>query len=903
MAKKHKHPPLIQQFLDHQMQYPDAIVATEVGGFFEIWQVEDVGHAIRASQLLDTVLTRRNKSDPNAPYMIGFPSHAAEPYFKKLVGLGETVVVVEQSVRGRKTDGNKNVTRSISRILSPGTMMDNLKDYQNNYFASLFIQENSVGIALVDVSTGEVKLSELNLDQAHDFLDKMNPREILISGTNPFTFSEKQLVHQQSSAHLVSNLIGAGKLLSDLYEIPNPTSNTAYSITALGLEFWRLGVLALANLLNYFASTEYNSQLLKKLAKPEIYALKEHLIIPLNGLFSLEVLEGTNHVESNSLLSILNKCKTAMGRRKLKQWLLTPLAEINLITQRHDQVAKYIAADNFLPELKDVYDIARISRKMILGNVMPHEMSQLYQSLSIVEPLILERNPVLGARLKKIIQQIHKNIDVSRAAVYTDKSHFDFFQGNLKTSVDKYFINWQNSEAELLEYKKQLELLLENDKLRLTEKSESFFLTGPKGIIKKAEAQQIPIQIKASDVQILDPRFEQLSRDCFGFKTRYLKEAQNAYEGFLKQFFTSWGSDLLAVAELVGEIDVLSNFAQISAERGYVRPLLIEQDQALVNFADLRHPVVELSAKLKEPFVANNVHLGTGPTTMVVYGANSAGKSTILKSVALNIIMAQIGCFVSCTEASMTVFEAILTRMTSFDSLSEGLSTFTMEMTELQLALQYAQKRSIFLFDEIGRGTSVEDGEAIAYSTLVYLDKPEHHCLTLFATHYHGLFNEIKNFPRVTIQNVQCYANSLGQLVFSRKLIDGPGEGSYGIEVAKSCGLPEELIRVAQRYSQTISPLKHSNYNRKVKGTLCPICDENPVQQTHHLVEQHQGTVKDFVVNGAKKDINHQSNLIMICASCHEKITRGEITVTMKKILGSKDDVSLVVTEVSHGKK
>lgn len=342
VVKGKQHPPLIQQFIENQLRYPDAIVATEVGGFFEIWQVGDIGHAFKASQLLDTVLTRRNKSDENSPYMTGFPSHAGAGYFKKLVDLGETVVLVEQNIRGTKAEGNKNVTRSITKILSPGTVIDNLKDSQNNFFASVYVDDNLVGVTLIDVSTGEVKLSEMSLSQAKDFLDKMNPREILITGKNIFSFSEKQLVHLQSETNKITTLNNSGKLLADLYEVKNPTSNEAYSIISLGLEFWKLGVLSLSNLLNYLAITEYNSKLLKKLSRPEIYQVNQHLNIPSNGFLSLEVFEGTNKTEQNTLLSILDNCKTAMGRRKLKQWLVTPLADEGLITKRHEKVADFI---------------------------------------------------------------------------------------------------------------------------------------------------------------------------------------------------------------------------------------------------------------------------------------------------------------------------------------------------------------------------------------------------------------------------------------------------------------------------------------------------------------------------------------------------------------------------------
>lgn len=529
---------------------------------------------------------------------------------------------------------------------------------------------------------------------------------------------------------------------------------------------------------------------------------------------------------------------------------------------------------------------------------MPHEISQLYQSLAIVEPLITQEDKVLGAKVKKIAQHILKNIDIQKAATYTDKADYNFFKGNLQTSVDKHFTAWKNSEDKLTERKNVLELLLKNSNLKIVEKSDSFYLLCTKGMAQKLKDEGIAYEEQASNLRIIDAVWESCSSSCFGYKNKYLKECDLAWISFQQQMLIAWGSELLKVAEQIGELDVLSNFAKQAKDRGYHRPEFIESEQAVFDFKNMRHPVVELSPKLKESFVSNDVSLGGEKNILVIYGANSAGKSTILKSVALNIIMAQIGSYIACDVGSkMTVVDSILTRMTSFDSLSEGLSTFTMEMTELQIALQYATKKSVFLFDEIGRGTSVEDGEAIAYSTLVYLDKAENNCVTLFATHYHSLFDHIKDIDKIQVSHVQCYTNKDGNLVFSRKLTKGPGEGSYGIEVAKSCGLPLDLIRVAERYSKALGGIKLSRYNSSVQGTLCPICNSNPAQQTHHMIEQHQGKVKEIVINGAKKSINHQSNLVMLCATCHEKITRGQIQVELKKVMGTKDALSLEVTE------
>ncbi len=896
MAKDGKHPPLIQQFIENQLKYPDAIVATEVGGFFEIWQVDDIGYAFKASQLLDTVLTRRNKSDPNSPYMTGFPSHAAHGYFKKLVDLGETVVLVEQNIRGTKADGNKNVTREITKILSPGTVIENLKDSQNNYFASVYVEESFVGVCLLDISTGEVVISEMNLQESKDFLDKMSPKEILITGNCDFSFDQKQLVHRQAESLKIKNLNQCGKLLAKVYDIKNPTSNENYSIISLGIEMWRLGVISLGNLLNYLTTTDYNSKLLKKINKPNIYNIQEHLTIPNNGFLSLEVFENASRNEFNTLFSVLDECKTSMGKRKLRQWLKTPLSNKEKILKRQDKVSGFLEKKNFYEELKDVYDIARISRKLVLSNLMPHEISQLYQSLSIIEELVVNENKQLGEKLKKIKNQIAKNIDTFLASSYTDKSDYNFFKGNLLTSVEKQLSLWKQAQTNMDLFIDKLSIEFDSDNFKIVEKSDSYYLYCNKGLKQKLEKSHYKYEEQATGLRILNTTWEDLSSICYGKKANFLQECEKSWKFFQQQLLISWGKELLEIAEVVGEVDVLTTFAKQANDRGYSKPNFIDTTSAGIDFKNLRHPVVELSKNLKEGFVANSVELNSDKNTLVIYGANSAGKSTILKSVALNIIMAQIGSYIAAEEnSSLTVFESILTRMSSFDSLSEGLSTFTMEMTELQIALQFSQKKSIFLFDEIGRGTSVEDGEALAYSTLVYLDKPENKCITLFATHYHGLYENIKEIKRIEVKHVHCYSNEKGNLVFSRKLIEGIGNGSYGIEVAKSCGIPVELIRIAERYSKTIHQLKNSRYNSNVQETNCPICLINPAQETHHIIEQHQGKVKEITINGSKKSINHQSNLLMICSSCHEKITRKTIEVKLIKELGTADAISIEI--------
>jgi DNA mismatch repair protein MutS len=298
---------------------------------------------------------------------------------------------------------------------------------------------------------------------------------------------------------------------------------------------------------------------------------------------------------------------------------------------------------------------------------------------------------------------------------------------------------------------------------------------------------------------------------------------------------------------------------------------------------NVRHPVVETIKSLSETYTPNSVSLSKESNTIVIYGANSSGKSTLLKSLALNIIMAQIGCFVACEDAELTVFQNIMTRMTTYDQLSEGLSTFTMEMVELQSALKKMNENTLFLFDEIGRGTSVEDGEAIAFATLEYLRKESSNSLTLFATHYHTLYDNIKEFSNIQVKHLHCEINEKEEVIFHRQLMNGPGSGSYGIVVAKSCGLPEEMIRLAKNYSKDNKKMVISRYNSSITGSICPICNENQVHETHHLIDQKQGKVEEVIIDGVKKDVNDKANLLLICSQCHTKITLNKIQIEKKK--------------------
>lgn len=874
------YPPLIKGFIDLQRQYPDFVILTEVGSFYEIWEINELGlgHAERVSEILDIVLTKRDKSKADSPKMAGFPSYAVEGYVKKLVEHGETVVVVKQEVTGKKSDQNKNVRRYVERIVSPATSIETFERSETPFFACSFEDSGNVGVALIDLSTGFVQVSEMKRENAAVYLEKKNVAELLVIGDEFVAKKKNQIFH--SASNIITKQNSAGALLADIYQIPNPTSHHKTTISQLGLERWPLASLALSNLLNYL--TSYNPRLLKKISYPKIDPFEKSLFLSKNSLLSLDVFPSALQPdERKTLFGVLNDCKTAMGSRLLRQYLLQPLNDLKAIKGRHDEVERMVTKKKFFPELKDVYDLSRLIRRMALKNVLPHELQALYSSLKIA---------------KTCLPDFYNNEEIEKAIIYLE-DRFDFsvlsslkeedihlgFRGPLREAINQALTEWAESKDELDAETIRISKELETTKLRVLTRQESLRLTGPKGLKSKCVEKGIPYKIKAQELEILLKSWESLAFEELAQRNNLQVLSRKIYFSFQEEFFLTFSDVISELSEEIARLDVLSTFAKISFERSYKRPKLLKSQSAKAKLVNMRHPVLDGLSDSFEAFIPNSVDLGE-KSILVIYGANSAGKSTILKGLGLNILMAQAGCFVAASEAEISIFESIMTRMATFDSLSEGLSTFTMEMTELEGALKRANERSLLLFDEIGRGTSVEDGEAIAYGVLDFLNSNEVSALTLFATHYHSLYSEIKDFKKLGVQHFECEMNG-SELIFSRTLKAGPGNGSYGLMVAKSCGVPESIIRTSENYKRKYHPLIESRYNKKIKGSLCELCKKTEAQETHHIVEQKNGKVKEIEISSLKRSVHNEQNLVLLCGTCHRRVTTEKLELIKQKTL------------------
>jgi DNA mismatch repair protein MutS len=447
---------------------------------------------------------------------------------------------------------------------------------------------------------------------------------------------------------------------------------------------------------------------------------------------------------------------------------------------RQDKVELLLKEKTFLTELKESYDIARIIRKMTVQSLLPHELFYLYDSLNLYRDLFPKKNK-LGVNHGFICSAISGlsseiEIDKEKRSLVLDSSFFLNLPEDIKNIIEK--IEEIRSEIKVIIHNLEIKLSAKG-KLRLIEKLDSLKITAQKGLAAKAKEEGIPFTVKASELNIESAELSSLSDKFILNKNLLELKLTELWLDFQSKYSEKYGHIVLALADSIAEIDVLSTFAKLAEERSYNRAKISDNGQK-ISLLSLRHPVVEISNKLDEDFVPNDLALDTSQKkTLVLYGPNSSGKSTFLKSVSLSVIMNQIGSFIPAAAGSeLSIFDAILTRTSSSDNISEGMSTFVVEMNELNFALKNTNKNALIILDEVGRGSDSSDGEGLAYGTLLFLDDKDKNCITLFATHYHNLSDQIKDFDSVVIKNVSCVCDETGKLIYYRKISDGPGEGS-----------------------------------------------------------------------------------------------------------------------------
>lgn len=794
--------PMMQQYLDIKEQYKDCILFFRLGDFYEMF----FDDALLASKELELTLTGKSCGQEERAPMCGVPFHAADSYIAKLVEKGHKVAICEQTEDPAQAKGI--VKREVIQIVTPGTITSQsiLSEKENNYLASVYARSDAMSVAYCDISTGELYLTEYKGSDLYDVilneLVKINASEIILSQT----FSEEyptDEIKKITGAYI--NILGDAYFSEKSCEEIIKAQFNCISLTGLGLDFRPCAVPALGSLLNYLLETQ--KQTLKHLTHINIYEIGMHMALDKATIRNLEITETLYEKKiQGSLLGILDKTHTAMGSRKMRQWLREPLNNAKEINLRLDGVEELynelIIRNNIKQNLKQIYDFERLAGRIACGNANGKDLIALRNSIAVLPEIKSD----LGVLHSEIMQSIDSRIcDLS--AVYNiidraicDEPPFTLKEGSLikdgySEELDslKFSIKDAKTWISTLEGKERERTGIKNLKVGYNrvfgyylEVTRSYYDLIPENYIRKqtlANAERfITPELKEMEGLVLnaETKINRMEYDLF-------VEARNFIEDYIK--------DIQSTSSAVAELDVLTSFAYVSDKLGYVKPLVDESFE--LEIVKGRHPVIEQTVS-NGMFVSNDTYLNnTNESMLLITGPNMAGKSTYMRQTALIVLMAQAGCFVPCERARIGVCDRIFTRIGASDNLAQGQSTFFVEMSELSYILNNAKARSLIILDEIGRGTSTYDGLSIAWAAVEYLCNDNTHIRTLFATHYHEL--TALEGERYGVKNLNVdVAEENGNIVFLHKIVEGSASRSYGIHVAKLAGIPKVLLERAQ---------------------------------------------------------------------------------------------------------
>ncbi len=811
---------MMKQFHDIKNRYHDEILFFRMGDFYEMFG-ED---AEKASKILGIALTKRN----NIP-MCGIPHHAKDNYLFKLIKAGYKVAICDQLEDPSTAKGI--VKRGVTEVITPGTLIDDrlldqMGQAQNNYIMALQIKAKSpdetdqniyvLGLAYLDLSTGDFIVyenDENNVYQAIvDQLYRISPKELIL----PESLKENrdfQKLLARDQKETIKNYLADYRFDLKQGETILLEELKVSTLKGFGIEKKPLAVGAAGSLLYYLKETQLRD--ISHLST--IHSLDKSQFMELNES-TLKNLELTSNIQDgtrkHTLFSVLNKCKTAMGSRKLNRWILQPLMDRNLIKQRQEVVSFFFHDGNLLLEIQNyldsLMDVERLLGKIALDKASPRGFIGLKHSLLAVQNIFdkLSKYPVFSRFTENspdftsVITLIQKALmdepdgDLSSGSVIREGYHLELDNLKAVSREGRDFI------IELQE-KERSNLRIANLRIKYN-KVIGYFIEVSKGNTKNVPDHYIKKQSLTNATRYTLPELTEYESKILGAQEKILALERELFESIRLTLCDHLGS-LKTVCERISEIDILGGFAYTALHQNYIMPELSEDKDLIIK--DGRHPVVEMFLKDDE-FIPNDLIFQDTERLHIITGPNMAGKSTFLRQAALLVIMAQIGSFIPAQYAKIPIIDKIFTRIGASDNLARGESTFLVEMIEAALILNNATERSLIIMDEIGRGTSTYDGLSIAWSIVEYLALESRKLgKVLFATHYHELTSLAKEQG---IQSFQVLVREWGdEIIFLHKVDQGSGGKSYGIQVARLAGLPNKVI---QRAKEILSDLENRNY-------------------------------------------------------------------------------------------
>src|SRR5215469_15937306 len=817
--------PLMRQYAAIKKQHPNALLFFRLGDFYELF-FED---AVIASRELQITLTSRNKEKDVAIPMCGVPYHSAENYLSKLLRKGFKVAICDQMEDPRLA--KKLVRREVTRVLTPGTALDSsISSEENNFLAALARASGAVGLAALDLSTGEFRATEFRGDNAErrilEELQQLRPREVLYPSSLPLFDQAPQITLQQA---------GDRARFTE-----TPLEDNQFGV--LSLEGFGLGgrpaaATAAGAILHYVRSTQRGA--LEHVDRIGFYDRQDCLVLDAVTVRNLELVEPlfANTGNEVTLFRALDATLTPMGKRLLRSWMLRPSINANEITKRLDAVEsgikEFMAREELRRALEGVMDIERLLSRVTLETANPRDLLALCMSLNHTPLIKGALSRLHSARLAELNLLLDDMADLRQRIEQTivPEPPLTLADGGvIQASVDAELDELRNLSRNSKQYIARIE---ERERHRtginsLKVKFNSVF--GYYIEISKANLHHAPTDYERKQTLVNAERFT--TPELKEYEAKVL-DAQEKIVEIERRLFAELRAAIAAEAKRIrqtslalAEVDVLASLAFIAQNRGYCRPQFIAATEAgpadsdardVLEIIEGRHPVLELSelTGTNDRFVPNDLYMDSaGHSILLLTGPNMGGKSTYLRQTALICLMAQMGGFVPARSARLPIVDRVFTRIGASDNLARGRSTFMVEMTETAAILNTATPRSLILLDEIGRGTATYDGLAIAWAVVEYIHSTSR-AKTLFATHYHEL-TELDRLEGVKNFHVSVKENA-GGIVFLRKVEPGAADRSYGIEVAKLAGLPPEVIGRAREVLH-----QHENAEHEASAHLTP---------------------------------------------------------------------------------
>jgi DNA mismatch repair protein MutS len=793
--------PMLEQYLAIKGEYTDSILFYRMGDFYEMFY-ED---AEVASKVLEIALTSRNKNDKNPVPMCGVPAKAARSYLSKLINQGYKVAICDQIENSSEAKGL--VKRDVVRVITPGMIIEDelLDSSTNNYILAVCYHKKIAGIAYMDLSTGSFKVCESgeNFNQVVDEILRVNPIEILFPESlknDPLPIRIMQAMPGTSITYTPNRAFEYTRARENLLE-----QFKTFSLEGFGCERMKAGISSAGAVLYYVRETQ--KQQVSHLSPIEPYMLNQFLVVDDISCRNLELLQNIRFGSiQGTLLSVLDQTSTAMGGRLLRQWIRYPLLEREKILARLDAVQEAKEKNDIRKgvreQLKLVYDLERLGSKISMNQSNARDLIALKRSIQSLPEIFLKISTFEALLFKwdKYPDNLYQLAELIEKAIREDAPPFINEGGMIKQGYHELLDELIRISSDGKGYLAQLEATekkktgINSLKVRYN-KVFGYYIEVP-----KTHSQSVPDHYVRKQTLVNAERYITDSLKTFEHKVLGAEEqrASLEYEIFkdIREKVANENNTIQEVAQFLSLLDCIMNIAEVSDQNSYQRPSI--NTEGIISIDEGRHPVVEKMIAA-ERFVPNSIMLDNKQNQiLVITGPNMAGKSTVLRQVAIIVLMAHMGSFVPAERADIAITDQIFTRVGALDNLAQGQSTFMVEMEETANILNNSTERSLIVLDEIGRGTSTFDGLSIAWAVAEYLHDLNHLGVkTLFATHYHELTDLVLTKQRVKNYNIAVKEWN-EEIIFLRKLVEGGTNRSYGIQVARLAGIPEKVIKRAK---------------------------------------------------------------------------------------------------------